>query len=119
MLRTSRRSSEGTPRDRAAHPHDATERVIWKDRHCPRWSKYEPGVAPREQLQEAKERAFEEERRAFTRKLAEFESRQVKRERHADRRLTKAAIWLASIILKDAEPILVEAGILERAPGGT
>jgi hypothetical protein len=80
------------------HPNDATEQVIWKDRHCPRWGKYEPGVAPREQLQEDKSRAFEEERRAFERKLAEFEARQVTRERCADRRLTKAAIWLASII---------------------
>jgi hypothetical protein len=81
-----------------AHPSDATERVVWKDRHCPRWSRYEPGVAPRDQLREAKARAFEEERQAFARKLAEFESRQVKRERRADRRLTVAAIWLASII---------------------
>jgi hypothetical protein len=74
-----------------SHPTNATEHVIWKDRHCPRWSKYEPGVVPRDQLQEVKQRAFEEDRRAFDRKLTEFEGRQ-------DRRLTKAAIWLASII---------------------
>ncbi len=82
----------------AVDSNDAAERVIWKDRHCPRWSKYEPGVAPREQLQELKVRAFEAERRAFERKLAEFEGRQVKRERRADRRLTVAAIWLGSIL---------------------
>ena len=74
-----------------SHPNEGTEHVIWKDRHCHRWSKYEPGVAPREQLQEEKTREFEEQRRAFDRKLSEFEGRQ-------DRRLTKAAIWLASII---------------------
>jgi hypothetical protein len=34
----------------------------------------------------------------LTRELAQFEGRQVERERHADRRLTKAAVWLASII---------------------
>jgi hypothetical protein len=83
---------------RASHPDDATERVIWKDRHCHRWSEYEPGVVPRDQLQEAKQRAFEENRRAFSSKIAAFERRQVTRERHADRRLTKAAIVLASII---------------------
>jgi hypothetical protein len=82
----------------AVDSNDAAERVIWKDRHCPRWSKYEPGVAPREQLQELKARAFEQDRRTFEQKLSEFEARQVKRERRADRRLTVAAIWLASII---------------------
>ncbi len=73
------------------HPNEETERVIWKDRRCPRWSEHEPGVAPREQLQEEKARDFEKQRRAFDSKLTAFEGRQ-------DRRLTKAAIWLASII---------------------
>jgi hypothetical protein len=82
----------------ASHPSDGTERVIWKDRQCRRWSKYEPGVAPREQLQEMKARAFEQERRDFQQSLVDFETRQNERERGADRRLTKAAIWLASII---------------------
>jgi len=82
----------------STHPTNVTEHVIWQDRHCPRWSKYEPGVAPRGQLQEEKARALEEDRRTFERKISEFESRQVARQRHEDRRLTKAAIWLASII---------------------
>ena len=84
--------------DSSADTVKAGEAVIWKDRHCPRWSKYEPGIAPSDQLQEAKARAFEEERQAFARKIAEFERRQVTRQHHEDRRLTKAAIWLASII---------------------
>jgi hypothetical protein len=33
--------------------------VIWKDRKCPMWSKYEPGVAPREHLAEARAQQFE------------------------------------------------------------
>jgi hypothetical protein len=32
--------------------------VIWKDRQCPRWSEYEPGIAPREQLAEERSRQF-------------------------------------------------------------
>ena len=54
--------------------------VIWKDRKCPTWSRYEPGVAPREQF--AEERA-----RRFTLDLKSIESR-----------LTWTAIWVAIII---------------------
>ncbi|HYB65832.1 MAG TPA: hypothetical protein VEC59_11295 [Steroidobacteraceae bacterium] len=50
--------------------------VIWRDRQCASWCRYEPGTPPREQLTEQDQ----------------------ERERRADRRLTKAAIWFASII---------------------
>jgi hypothetical protein len=33
--------------------------VIWKDRKCPKWSKYEPGLSPREYLAEARSQQFE------------------------------------------------------------
>jgi len=32
--------------------------VIWRDRQCPKWSQYEPGIAPREQLAEERSRRF-------------------------------------------------------------
>jgi hypothetical protein len=32
--------------------------VIWKDRRCPRWSKWEPGISPREHLAEGRSRKF-------------------------------------------------------------
>jgi hypothetical protein len=72
--------------------------VIWKDRHCNRWCLYEPGMSPRDHLDERKAQELEDQRQAFQLQLQRFESRQAQRERNADRRLTKAAIWLASII---------------------
>jgi hypothetical protein len=32
--------------------------VVWKDRSCPKWSQYEPGIAPREHLAEERSRQF-------------------------------------------------------------
>jgi hypothetical protein len=32
--------------------------VIWKDRKCPTWSQWEPGVSPREQLADERSRTF-------------------------------------------------------------
>jgi hypothetical protein len=32
--------------------------VIWRDRQCPKWSQWEPGVAPREQLADERSRKF-------------------------------------------------------------
>jgi hypothetical protein len=54
--------------------------VIWSDRRCPKWSQYEPGVAPREHF--AEERA-----RNFTFQIKSIESR-----------LTWAAIIFGAII---------------------
>jgi hypothetical protein len=65
----------------------ASEAVVWRDRHCNLWSKYEPGVEPRDQLEEMKARDYESSRRKFETTLAEFGGR-----------LTKAAIWFALII---------------------
>ena len=76
----------------------AAEAVIWKDRTCPRWSKYEIGISPREHLAEQKERALEIDRQEFQQSLAGHEARQAERDRRADRRLTWAAAILASII---------------------
>ncbi len=33
--------------------------VLWKDRQCPLWSRYESGLAPREHLAEARAQKFE------------------------------------------------------------
>jgi hypothetical protein len=76
----------------------AARDVVWKDRHCPLWCAYEPGLSPRDHLYELKARDLEEHRRQFQRSLATFESRQAAREKRADRRLTKAAIWFGSIV---------------------
>jgi hypothetical protein len=82
-----------------AHGGDlAAEEVVWKDRHCPCWSPYEPGIPPREHLAEVKARQLEADRREFQLKLNAFETQQADRERRSDRRLMKAAIWLAIII---------------------
>lgn len=64
-----------------------SEAVVWKDRHCHLWSKYEPGVEPRDQLEEMKARDYEANRRKFETTLSNFGGR-----------LTKAAIWFAVII---------------------
>lgn len=32
--------------------------VLWRDRKCPKWSKYEPGFSPREQFAETRARRF-------------------------------------------------------------
>ena len=32
--------------------------VIWSDRRCPKWSRYEPGIAPREYLAEERSQRF-------------------------------------------------------------
>jgi hypothetical protein len=32
--------------------------VIWLDRHCPKWLQWEPGVSPREQFAEERQRKF-------------------------------------------------------------
>jgi len=77
---------------------DAAEVVIWRDRHCERWIAYEPGISPRDHLAELKARDLERDRREFQRSMVAHEARQTERERRADRRLTKAAIWLGSII---------------------
>jgi hypothetical protein len=76
----------------------AADAVIWKDRNCPRWSKYEIGISPREHLAEQKARCLEVDRQEFLQSLADHEAHQVQRERRADRRLTAAAVILACII---------------------
>ncbi len=76
----------------------AAQGVIWMDRRCPRWSAYEPGISPREQLREVRARQLEDDRREFQLKLNAFEDRQQERQRRADRRLTWAAALLATII---------------------
>ena len=72
--------------------------VVWRDRRCVRWIAYEPGISPRDHLAELKTRDLEEGRREFQRSMTRHEERQAARERRADRRLTKAAIWLGSIV---------------------
>jgi hypothetical protein len=69
------------------NPNDATASVIWRDRHCPRWTRYEPGLSPRDHLLETRTRDLEDNRRRFETTLANFGGR-----------LTKAAIWFALII---------------------
>jgi hypothetical protein len=76
----------------------AAEAVIWKDRNCPLWSKYQIGVSPPEHLAEQKVRDLEVDRQDFLQRLADHEANQAERDRHADRRLTMAAVILASII---------------------
>jgi hypothetical protein len=83
------------------HPEDivtASVAAIWKNRHCGLWSKYKPSESPLAHFQAVQFQILEDDRRAFQQSLVDFESRQNDRERGADRRLTKAAIWLASII---------------------
>jgi hypothetical protein len=79
-------------------PNDATASVIWSDRHCPRWTQYEAGLSPRDHLLETRTRDLEDNRRAFEQRMVDFETRQNKRERHADRRLTVTAITIATIL---------------------
>jgi len=84
--------------DDASMGDTAARKVIWKERNCARWCAYEQGLSPLDHLSELKSRALEDDRRAFQLQLNEFETHQAERERHADRRLTKASIWFASII---------------------
>jgi hypothetical protein len=65
----------------------AAKTVIWKDRGCPTWMAYEPGLSPKELVQELCNRA-----------AVEIEDRRQARHHESDRRLTLAAAVLATII---------------------
>lgn len=77
---------------------EAAREAICKDRSCDRWSQYQPGLDPRQQLVELNARALEADRREFHVKMSELEQRQDDRERQQDRRLNKAALLFALII---------------------
>jgi len=72
--------------------------VIWRDRHCPRWSRWQLGVPPRDQVALENQRHLEEDRRQFQLQLNAFSQQQQEHQRHADRRLALAAVTLAVII---------------------
>jgi hypothetical protein len=43
--------------------------VLWKDRKCPMWAKYEPGISPREYFAEARAEKFTERFNKITTRL--------------------------------------------------
>jgi len=77
---------------------EAARATIYKVRACDRWSKYEPGLDPRQHFVELNARALEADRREFQVKMSELEQRQDQRDRRQDRRLNKTAILFAVII---------------------
>jgi hypothetical protein len=72
--------------------------VIWRDRHCPRWSRWQLGVPPRDQVALENQRHLEESRRQFQLQLNAFSEEQQERQRHADRRLALVVAVLAVVI---------------------
>lgn len=53
----------------------AAIRVFTKDRKCPEWTKYRPGLSPKEHLQRNEMLQIEEQRKAHDLKLAELDQR--------------------------------------------
>lgn len=50
----------------------AEQRVFWKDRRCPYWFGYSPGVSPKRHLERYEMQRLEQDRRAFELRLAEL-----------------------------------------------
>lgn len=76
----------------------AAQRVVKKNRDCPKWCAYEPGIDPAGHLQELKANALEADRRAFEKMLANFQADLSKREHRQNVRLAITAL-LAIIVL--------------------
>lgn len=53
------RRAADIPAEIGQDPNRDVAAVIWKDRQCPRWSRYEPGLAPRDYLAEERARQFD------------------------------------------------------------
>ncbi len=109
----------------------ATAEVFQRNRQCPKWHPYRPGLDPKEHLRELRmleqeqrreefEQKMEQDRRAFEERMEKerraFEERLAQRAEESEERRHTLVLWIAAaaVILALAE---VGAAILGAGPG--
>ena len=77
---------------------EAARRVLYRDRHCPKWIRYQPGLDPVETYRELRTRELEADRRTFEQTLAAFQGEFARREQRLNVRLTITAIIVGFVV---------------------
>ena len=99
---------------------DSTKRVINRDRNCPKWYPYTPGLDPVRHLEEFRRLEIEQRREEFEERMENerqaFEERLAQRAEESEGRRHTLVLWIAAaaVILALAE---VGAAILGAGPG--
>jgi hypothetical protein len=84
--------------DYADRGNEAARRVLYRDRQCPKWIRYQPGLDPAETYRELRTQELEADRRTFEQTLATFQGELARREQRLNVRLTITAIVVGFVI---------------------
>jgi hypothetical protein len=85
-------------RARGVDQNEAARAVLHRDRHCPEWFHYEPGIDPAGHQQEQRAEALEHDRRQFQTTLAEFQVKLAEQESRQNKRLALAALAVTLVL---------------------